>query len=107
MAVCHYSGTASHVGNFLVVVAFLVELQVERSVQETEVREQPLCAASDGQLEEIVVRISLVEVDAFLDLEDRYREDRCLAVAESRLCGKQEVLDDHAALRRRIRTEVD
>ena len=107
MAVCHYSGTASHVGNFLVVVAFLIELQVERSVQETEVREQPLCAASDGQLEEIVVRISLVEVDAFLDLEDRNREDRRLAVSESRLCGEQEVLDDHAAFRSRVGSEVD
>ena len=53
-------------------------------------------------LEQVVVRVALVVVDALLDLEDLHRENRRFAVAEAGLRRVQQVAHRHAALGRRI-----
>ena len=52
---------------------------------------------SASQLEQIVVRVALVVVDPFLHLKDVDWEDAGLAVAQARVGGQQNVLDDHPA----------
>ena len=96
--VAHHTGAASHVGHLGVVIAGLVILQVERGVQKAEVGEQPLGGDPHGQLEQVVVGVALVVVDALLHLEDLHREDRGLPVAQAGLGGQQQVADDHPAL---------
>ena len=61
----------------------LVILQVKRRIEEREIREHALRGNAACQLEQVVVRVALVVVDAFLDLKDVDREDRRLAVAEA------------------------
>ena len=58
-------------------------------------------------MEQIVVRIFFVVVDAFLDLEDVDREDACLTVSEACIQCQQDVLDGHPALRSGVSTVVD
>ena len=105
--VAHDARAAAHVGDLRVVVAGLVILEVERRVEEAEIRKQALRRRLHREAEEVVVRIALVIVHAILDLEDLHGEDRRLAVAESLLRREQEVLHDHAAFGRRVRAVVD
>ena len=100
--VAHHARAAAHVRHLAVVIAGLVVLQVERRVEEAEVREQPLRRAAHRVLEQVVVRVALVVIDALLDLEDLHREDRRFAVAEALLGRLEQVADGHAALGRRI-----
>ena len=51
-----------------------------------------------GQLEQVVVGLAGVVVDALLHPEDLDGEDGRLAVAKARLGGQQHVSHDHAAL---------
>ena len=83
-------------------MSLFVILEVERCVKEREVREKTLCGNSACKLKQIVVRIARVEVYAFLNLENVYREDRCFAVSEACFCGKQYVFHNHSALRRGV-----
>ena len=96
--VAHHTGAAAHVGHLGVVIAGLVILQVEGGVQKAEVGEQPLGAHPHGQLEQVVVGVALVVVDAFLHLENLHREDGGFPIAQAGLGGQQQVADDHAAL---------
>ena len=93
------SGAAAHVSGFGVVVAGLVVLEVERSVDEREVREHALCGNADSKLEKVVVGVAGVVVDALFDLENMYREDRSFTVAQTVFLGEHYVLDNHSALR--------
>jgi len=101
----HDARAAAHVAD-LGFGSTLVVLDVERRVLEAEVREQPLGGAVHRKLEQIVVRIAWIVVDAFLDTEDLNREDRRLAMAETILGREQRVLDDHAALSARIHSVI-
>ena len=92
------SCAAAHVSGLGVVISGLVVLQIERRVDEREVREHALCRNADSQLEQVVVGILGVVVYAFLDLENVYREYRRLTVAETVFLGEHDVLDDHSAL---------
>ena len=88
-------------------MAGLVVGQVERRVDEREVGEQPLGAATAGHLEQVVVGVALVEVDALLDLEDLNGENGRLAVAEAGFGGEQQIPDEHAPFARRVGAVVD
>ena len=103
--VAHDAGAAAHVGD-LGFRRALVVLGVERGIQEGEVREQALGRAVHGQLEQIVVRILRIVVHAFLHAEDLHGEDGRLAGAQALFRGQQHVLDDHAALGRRVHAVV-
>ena len=87
-------------------MTLLVVAQIERRVDEREVREEPLCRYAAGETEQIVVRVARVVVHALLDLEYLYREDRSLAVAESGVGGFEQALHDESALRRRVHAVV-
>ena len=86
--VAHDPGPAAHVGHLGVVVAGLVVLEVKGRVQEGEVGKQPLGGGGNGLLEQVVVGLTGVVVDAFLDLEDLNGEDGGLAVAQARVGGR-------------------
>ena len=75
-------------------MAGLVVFQVERRVEEREVREHSLGGNAARELEQVVVRVAVVVVDALLDLEDVNRENRGLAVAETGLGREQQLLHD-------------
>ena len=101
------AGAAAHVCRLGLRMSRLVVRDVERCVDEREVREQTLGRDADRQLEQVVVRVARVVVDALLDLEDVDREDRGLAVAQTRLGGEQQALHDQSALRRGVRAVVE
>ena len=63
-------------------MTWLVVLQVIWCVDEREVREQTLCGDFAGELEDVVVGILGIIVDAFLYLEYLNREDWRFAVSE-------------------------
>ena len=104
--IAYYTGTASHICDFRIIVAGLVILKVVGSVDKREVREQSFSRYSASQLEQIVVRIALVIVKTVLYLEDMYREDGCFAVAKTCLGSKQNVLYYHSAFGRGVCTVV-
>ena len=106
VSVAYDSSTAAHVSDLGVGVALFIIFQIIRSIDEREVREKTLCGNTACQLEQIIVGIISVEVHAFLYFENMYREYRCLAVTETCLLGKQDILDDHSALDRGICTIV-
>ena len=103
----HDARAAAHVADLGLRMTGLVIFQIERCVEEREVREHALGGNAAGELEQIVVRVAVVVVDAFLDLEDVDREDRRLSVAEAGLGREQQLLHDQTALRRGIRTVVE
>ena len=105
--VAQHAGAATHVGHFAVVVTGLVVLQVERRIQEAEIGEQTHGRGLDGHLEQVVVGVAFVVVDAFLDLEDLHREDGGLAAAQTGLGGQQQVAHHHAALGGGVGAVVD
>ena len=88
----------SHIGDFGVVIPFLVILQVEGGVDEAEVGEQPLGRRLDGQLEQVVVGIAGVEIDPFLHLENLHRENRGFPVSQPRVGGLEQIAHHHARL---------
>ncbi len=96
--VAHDSGAAAHIGNFGIVISGLVILQVEGRVNKAEIGEQPLGGNPHGQLEQVVVGVTLVVVDTLLYLEDLHRENGGLPVSQAVLCGQQQVPNDHSAL---------
>ena len=96
--VAHDTSAAAHVGHFRVVVPGLVVLEVEGRVDKAEVGEQPLGGDPHGQLEQVVVGVALVVVDALFHLEDLHREDGGLPVSQTGLGGQEQVADDHPAL---------
>ena len=76
---------AAHRRHLRMVIARLVVFQIERCIEEGKVREQPLSADPHGELEQVIVRVLRVVVDAFLHLKNANREDWRLAVAETSL----------------------
>ncbi len=100
--VAHHAGAAAHVGDFRIVVAGFVVLQVEGRVQKAEVWEQPFGAHLDGELEEVVVRVAGVVVHALFDLENLDGENRGLALAEAGFRRQQQVFHHHPAFGRRV-----
>ena len=105
--IAHDARAAAHVGDLGVVVSLFVVLEVEGSVEEAEIREETFGGRLHGEAEEVVVRIALVVVHAFLDFENLHGEDRRFAVAEPFLCRQQEIFHDHASLGRGVRAVVD
>ena len=101
------AGAAAHVSRLGLRMAGLVILLIERRIQEREVREHALGRHAAGQLEQVVVGVALVVVDALLDLEDVDREDRGLAVAQTGLGGEQQLLHHQPPLGRGIRAVVE
>lgn len=97
--VAHDAGAAAHGRHLRLGMAGFIVLQIKRRVQENVVREQSLGADLAGELEQIIVRVALVVVDPFLHLKDVDWEDAGLAVAQARVGGQQDVLDDHPSLR--------
>ena len=88
-------------------MAGLVILQVERAVDKAEVGEQPLGAHLAGKLEQIIVGVAGVVVDAFLHAEDLNGEDRRFTVAQARVRGQQYVAHHHTALGADVCAVVD
>ena len=105
--VAHDAGAAAHSRHLRLGMAGFIVLQIKRRVQEDVVREQSLGADLAGELEQIVVRVALVVVDPFLHLKDVDWEDAGLAVAQARVGGQQNVLDDHPSLRGGVGAVVD
>ena len=103
----HYAGTAAHIRHLGVRLPLTVVFEVEGGVNKGEVGEQPLGADPAGQLEQVVVRLPFVVVDAVLDLEDVDGEDGGFAVAQPRFGGQQHVFDHHPPLRRGVQSVVD
>ena len=101
------SSAAAHISDLGLGMSFLVESLVEGRILEGEVREEALGADAAGQLEEIVVRLAFVVVDAFLDAEDLDREDRRFAVSQTGFRSEQHVPYDHAAFRGSVHAVVD
>ncbi|MPN39513.1 hypothetical protein SDC9_187041 [bioreactor metagenome] len=88
-------------------MAGLIILQVERRVEEGEVREQTLRRRLHREPEQVVVGVAGIRGNAVLDLEDLDRVDRRLAVAEAGLCGEQQIAYDHAALGTNVGTVIE
>ena len=88
-------------------MAGAVIFQVKRRVQEREVREQALCRNAAGQLEQVVIGVAGIIVNAFLHLEDVDREDRGFAVAQALLGRDEHAFGDHAPFGGRIGAVVD
>ena len=100
-------GAAAHVGDLRLRMAGLVVLEVKGRVDEGEVGEQPLGGAPHGQLEQVVVGLAGVVVDALLHPEDLDGEDGGLAAAQAGLGGQHHVLHHHAALGGGVHAVVD
>ena len=100
-------GAAAHVGDFRLWALGIVILEVERRVHKAEIGEQPLGAAPDRQLEQVIVGLSGIVVDAVLHTENLDGEDRGFAVAQARLRGQENVFHDHAALGAGVHAVVD
>ena len=98
VGVSHNPGAAAHIGYLGFWMARLIVLQVIRSVNKREVGEQPLGAYPAGQLEQIIVGLSGIIVDAFLYLKDMNGENRSFSIAQAGFCGKQNIPNHHAAL---------
>ena len=105
--VAHDARAAAHRRDVAVVVAFFIILKVVRRVEVHEIREQALRARLACLLEQVVVRVAGVIVDAGLELEDGNREDRRLAVAEARPDGVERLARREASFGRRIHAVVD
>jgi len=78
---------AAHGCDFGIWIAWLVVLKVEWSVNKGEVREETLAGNFHAALEEIVVWITWIVVDTFLNLEDRDWEDWCFMMAKTIHCS--------------------
>ena len=105
--VANHAGAAAHVGDFRLVVAGLVILEVERRIHKRKIREEALGAHANRQPEQVVVRVAGVVAHALLDAENLNRENRRFAVAQSALRRQQQVAHHHARLRRGIHAVVD
>ena len=105
--VAHDARAAAHRRDVAVVVALFVILEVVRRVEVHEIREQALRARLACLLEQVIVRVAGVVVDAGLELKDGNREDGRLSVAEARPDGTQSLACCEAAFRRRIHAVVD
>ena len=103
----HHARAAAHVGDLCFRAALLVVFEVEGRVLEGEVGKQALRRAAHGQLEQVVVRLAGVVVDALLDAEDLDGEDGRLAVAQACLRAQKQVADGHARLRGGVHAVVD
>ena len=97
MRVADNSGAASHIGDFRLGVSRPVVDLVERRINKGKIREQTPGGHPAGKAEQIVVRLSLAVVDAFLHLEDMDGENRRFSIAQPGLGSQQHVADDHAA----------
>ena len=95
----HNTRAAAHVADLGLRMTRLVILQVKRRIEEREIREHALRGNAACQLEQVVVRVALVVVDAFLDLENMNRENRGLTVSQTGLGREQQLLHDQTALR--------
>ena len=99
--------TASHIGNFCFRASCPVIRLVKRRIKEGKIREQTPGRHPAGKAEQVIVRIALAVIDAFLHLEDMNGENRRFAVTQSRFRSQQHVADDHAPLRAGVRAVVD
>ena len=103
--VAHNARTAAHVRNFGLGRTLVVR-QVKRCVLEAEVGEQPFRGAMNCQLEQVVVWVTGIVVDAFLHAENLHGEDGRLARAQALFGSKKRIADDHAAFGGRIHAVV-
>ena len=88
-------------------MAGLIVLRIERCIEEREVREHALCRYAHGQLEQVVVGLAGVVVDALLDLENMNRENRGFAVAQTGLGCLHQAFHDQTAFGRNVGTVVE
>ena len=86
------AGAAAHGRDFGAIVAWFVVFEVVGGVDEAEVREEALRRDFHGLLEDVVVRVSWVVVDAFFDFQDGDWEDWGFAVAEAVAGGVEEFM---------------
>ena len=103
----HDPRAAAHVRDLGLGAAGDVMNPVEGGVLEREVREEAPGSDPAGQLQQVVVGVAGVEVDALLDAEDLDGEDRGLAVAQPRLGRQEQLPHDHPRLRRDVRAVID
>ena len=104
--VAHYPRAAAHISHLAVVIPRFIVSQVEGSVQKAEIGEKPLGRSADGQLKQVVIGILRVVVNPFFDLENLHGENGGFPVAQTRLCGQQQVAHNHSAFRRGIRAII-
>ena len=77
------ASTAAHSGDLGIIVAFLVVLDIEWSIDEGEIREETLGGDFHTALEEVVVWIFWIVIDALFYLKNWDWEDWCLAATKT------------------------
>ena len=90
---------STHGCNVRIRIILLVELRIVRSIFVHEIRIETFGAHRARFLEEIVVRIARIIVNAGLQLEHADREDRRFAMAEAFVDRVECLVDDEAACR--------
>ena len=103
----HDASAAAHGSDFGFIVAWLVVFEVKWRVNKDEVREEALAGNFHGALEEVVVWISWVVVDTFLNLEDRNWEDRCFVMAKTGHGSLENHLGDETTFWSSVGAEVN
>ena len=98
---------AAHGCDFGIWITWLVVLEVEWSINKGEVREEALCGDFHRALEEVIVWIAWVVVDAFLYLENGDWEDWRFVVAKTVHGCFEEHLGNETTFWACISTEVD
>ncbi len=107
VAVADDAGTATHVRDLGLGMTGLVISEVVGRVDEGVVGEETLRRYAERELEQIVVRILGIVVDALFYLENVHGEDRGLTVTQTLFSREQDVLDDHSALGGGVGAVVD
>ena len=101
------AGAAAHSGNFGAVVAGFIILQIERCVNESEIRKETLGGNFHTAFKEVVIGIFGIVIDAFFDLEDGDGENGSFALAETFIGGLEEIFADEAARGGSVSAEVN
>ena len=94
--ISHHTSSAAHICNLCLRMTGLIILEIEWSINESEVGKKPLSTYLHCQFKQVIVRVVRIIVDTFLDSENLNREDRSFAVSESCLCSKEKLLDSEA-----------
>ncbi len=103
----HNASAATHGCDFGLIVTLFVALEVEWSVNEGKVREEALTGNFHGALEEVVVWIAWVIINALFDLEDRNWEDWRFVMTKTVHSSLENHLGDEATFSRGVGTEVN
>ena len=88
-------------------IVFHIVLCIVIRIQREVVGKQTFRTHCARFLEEIIVRISWIVIDASLELEHADREDRCLTMAKAFVDSVQCLINDESAFWRRAKAVVD